>query len=88
MGNSNLNGTGKFTDKSTVEQDIRRIRWFVRKRYIGDGDVEYMHVRHLGNRVYEVDAKVWDSPFVSWYLELRAKVNEDGWIKILKEEIL
>ena len=78
----------KSSDKSTVKQDIRRIKWFVRKRYIGDSDVEYMRVRHLGNRVYEVDAKVWDSPFASWYLELRVKVNEDGWIKILKEEIL
>jgi hypothetical protein len=73
------------TDKTTVRQDIRRIKWFVRKYYVYD-DVEYIHVKHLGNREYEVVAKVWDNPFVSLYLVFRLKVNEDGWIKVLEYE--
>jgi len=77
----------KSTDKSTVRQDIRRIKWFIRKYYVDDGDdVEYIRVKHLGNREYEAEAKIWPNPFVSLYLVFRLKVNEDGWIKVLKYE--
>ena len=76
----------KPTDKSTVRQDIRRIKWFVRKYYVYDADVEYIRAKHLGNREYEAVAKIWPTPFVSLYLVFRLKVNEDGWIKVLKYE--
>jgi len=76
----------KPTDKSTVRQDIRRIKWFVRKYYVYDTDVEYIRAKHLGNREYETEAKIWPNPFVSLYLVFRLKVNEDGWIKVLKYE--
>jgi len=68
-------------------QDMRRIKWFVRRYYISnDDDVEYIHVKHLDDREYEAVAKVWQNPFVSIYLVFRLKVNEDGWIKVLSYE--
>jgi hypothetical protein len=70
----------------TKSQDVRRIKWFVRRYYVYDADVEYIRVKHLGNREYEAEAKIWPTPFVSLYLVFRLKVNDDGWIKVLKYE--